>query len=259
MTARILNRFALSQIALFAMAEIRIVARATPGVLRHLAPIVAWAAAAISLGAIVGFAAVVLPPMGAFGIVALVGVVLLWVMPEVPLVYPRLIRNAYFVTLVTLLCVPDYYMIQVGGLPWISARRIAAFALIAPFLLAVASSSDIRRRIAGRARASSLIVICAAGFFVMAMLSIPESPFPPKSLSALVDAIMMWYVPFFAVIYLIRDENDIVLILKIICFCALFNMHAGYWNFSLIIDFWSTSYRRACLRPCWRTIPRSQC
>jgi len=99
MTTRIGNRFALSQIATVAMAETRLAARATPGILRHLAPIVAWAAATMGLGAIVGFAAVVLPPLGAFGIVALVGVALLWVMPEAPLVYPALIRNTFFVVL----------------------------------------------------------------------------------------------------------------------------------------------------------------
>ena len=60
--------------------------RAAPNVLRYLAPIVAWAAASIALGLVVGFAAVVLPPAGAFGIVAVVAVVLLWVMPDLPLV-----------------------------------------------------------------------------------------------------------------------------------------------------------------------------
>ncbi len=189
MTTRIGNRFALSQIATVAMAETRLAARATPGILRHLAPIVAWAAATMGLGAIVGFAAVVLPPLGAFGIVALVGVALLWVMPEAPLVYPALIRNTFFVVLAVFLCVPYYYMMQFGDLPWISVRRVAAFALIAPFLLAVSSSSEVRRRIASRVRSSSLILICAVGYLVMAIVSIPESPIPGESLSALVDSV----------------------------------------------------------------------
>ena len=136
----------MSQIASVAMAETRLAARAAPDVLRHLAPIVAWATAAIGLGAIVGFAAVVLPPLGAFGIVAMVAVLLLWVMPEAPLVYPALIRKTFYVMLVVNLCVPYYYTVQFGDLPWISARRVVAFALIMPFLLAVASSSEVRRR-----------------------------------------------------------------------------------------------------------------
>ena len=169
MTTRIGSRFAVSQIASVAMAETRLAARAAPDVLRHLAPFVAWATAAIGLGAIVGFAAVVLPPLGAFGIVAMVAVLLLWVMPETPLVYPALIRKTFYVTLVVNLCVPYYYMVQFGGLPWISARRIVAFALIVPFLLAVASSSEVRRQIASRLLASPLILICAAGYLVMAI------------------------------------------------------------------------------------------
>src|SRR5271154_1853458 len=101
MTTRIRSRrFAVPQIASIAMAETRLAARAAPDVLRHLAPIVAWAAAAIGLGAIVGFAAVVLPPLGAFGIVAMVAVMLLWAMPEAALVYSALIRKTFFVMLV---------------------------------------------------------------------------------------------------------------------------------------------------------------
>jgi hypothetical protein len=175
MTTRIANRFALSQVASVAMAEMRLAARAAPGVLRTLAQIVAWAVAAIGLGAIVGFAAVVLPPLGAFGIVAMVGELLLWVLPEAPLVYPGLIRKTFMVMLVVSLCVPDYYMVQLGGLPWISVRRVAAFALIVPFFLAVASSSEVRHRIVDRARPSSLIVICAVGYLVMAVISIATS------------------------------------------------------------------------------------
>ena len=82
MTARANPRFAWSQVALVAAAETRLALRAAPGVIRHLAPIAAWAAVSIILGIVVGFAAVVLPPLGALGIVAVVALVLLWVTPE---------------------------------------------------------------------------------------------------------------------------------------------------------------------------------
>ncbi len=134
MTTRIRNRFALSQIAAVAMAETRLAVRAIPNVLRYLFPIVAWAIATIALGAVLGFAAVILPPMGAFGIVAVAGLVLLWVMPDLPLVSPRLIRKAFFFMLIADLIIPFYYTVQFSGLPWISARRLATFTLIAPFL-----------------------------------------------------------------------------------------------------------------------------
>ena len=114
------KRFPLSQAASVAVAETKLAVRAAPRVVRYLAPIVAWAVAAVALGLVVGLAAVFLPPLGSFGIVAVAGVVLLWVMPDLPLVSPRLIRKTFFVMLIADLCIPNYYMVQFAGLPWIS-------------------------------------------------------------------------------------------------------------------------------------------
>src|ERR1700677_3441506 len=167
MTTRIRNRFTLSQIASVAMAETRLAGRAVPSVLRYLGPIVAWTVASIALGGVLGLSAVILPPMGSFGIVAVAGLVLLWVMPDLPLVSPGLIRGMFFVMLVADLCIPYYYTVQFSGLPWISARRLATFSLIVPFLLAVAASHEVRRQIVERVRASLPILICAIGFLSM--------------------------------------------------------------------------------------------
>ena len=225
------NRFRPSHAALVAVAEAKLAARVAPRVIRYLAPIVAWAIASVFLGLIVGLAAVFLPPLGAFGIVAIAAVVLLWVMPDLPLVWPSLIRKTFLVMLIADLCVPNYYAVQFGGLPWISARRLATFALIAPFLIAIAASSDARRRIAERVSASSLIVICVAGYLFMAVLSLFTSPTPSESMTALVDALLSWYVPFFAMIYIVRDNDDAVFILKIICCCAVFITAMGLLEF----------------------------
>jgi len=233
MTTRIGLRFALSEVVSAAMAETRLAARAAPGVIRYVAPIVVWAATSVVLGLVVGFAAVVLPPTGAFGIVAVAGVALLWVMPDLPIVSVSAIRKAFFVMLIADLCVPNYYTIQISALPWISARRVATFALVALFLLRVGGSSDARQRISRRIRSSWLIFICVAGFLVMAFLSIFTSLVPTESLSAVTDAILSWYVPFFAMIYIINDSDDVIFVLKIICFCAIFNTAAGILEFFL--------------------------
>jgi O-antigen ligase len=231
MAIRILSRSALTHIALVAMAETRTAVRATPTLIRALAPTAGWAAASIILGVVVGFAAVILPPMGAFGIVGILALILLWVMPELPLVYPRLIRSTFFVMLITDLCAPIYYTVQIGGLPWISARRLATFALIVPFLLAIASSSEVRHQIAERLRSAPLILLCVIGFFVMVFLSIFTSEQPQESTSAFTDLVLSWYVPFLAAVYLVRNRDDSILILKIICFCALFNTIGGIFEF----------------------------
>jgi hypothetical protein len=231
MATRIVSRSTLTHIALVAMAQTRTAMRATPAVIRTLAPIAGWAVASILLGVVVGFAAVVLPPMGAFGILAVLALILMWVMPELPLVYPGLIRKMFIVTLVVDLCIPYYYTVQIGGLPWISARRLATFGLIAPFLVAIASSSEVRRKIGDRLRSAPLILVCLVGFLVMAFLSILTSTLPRESASAFSEVVLSWYVPFLAALYVVKDKNDLILFLKIICFCALFNTAGGILEF----------------------------
>ena len=233
MTARANTHFTWSQVALVAAAETRLALRAAPGVIRHLAPIAAWAAVSIILGIVVGFAAVVLPPLGALGIVAVVALVLLWVTPETQLAYPALIRKTFFVMLIVDLCVPFYYTVQFGGLPWISARRLATFSLIAPFLLAIASSSEVRRRIAERLRYSRLILVCAGGYLLIASVSISTSTLPQVSLSALVDCMLSWYVPFFATMYVLKNKNDVIVATRVLCFCVLFNTALAIVEFYL--------------------------
>ncbi len=233
MTTRIRNRFASSQIALVAMAEMRLAGRAVPNVLRYLAPTVAWAVATIALGVVLGLSAVILPPMGTFGIVGIAGLVLLWVMPDLPLVAPGFIRKAFFVMLTTDLIIPFYYTVQFSGLPWISARRLATLALIAPFLVAAATSSEVRQHIAERVRASLLTFICAIGFLVMATLSIFTSINPTESVSGVVDIVLSWYVPFFAMIYIAKDNDDVIFILKVICVSALLITAAAIVEFYL--------------------------
>ena len=231
MTTRDGTRFAWSQVASVAAAETRLALRAAPGVIRHVAPIAAWVAVSTIMGIAVGLAAVVLPPMGAFGIVAGVALVLLWAMPEAALVYPALIRKTFFIMLVADLCIPYYFTVQVGGLPWISARRAATFSLIAPFFLALASSSEVRRQIMERLRYSRLILVCALGYLVMASISILTSAIPQESLSGVVDCILSWYVPFFAALYVIKNKDDAIFAMRVICFCALFNTALGIWEF----------------------------
>ena len=247
MAVRTGNRFSLSQAASVAVAETRLAARVAPRIVRHLAPIVAWAVASIASGLIVGLAAVFLPPLSAFGIVAIAGVVLLWVMPDLPLVSPKLIRRAFFVMLIADLCIPNYYMIQLADLPWISARRLATFTLIVPFLIAIAASSDVRRQITQRINASLLIFICATGYLVMATLSILTSALPSESGSALIEAVLSWYVPFFAMLYIVRDNDDVVFILKVICICAIFVTAAAFLEFHFQRNFFVDIFPRGTL------------
>jgi hypothetical protein len=199
-----------------------IAARAIPSAILWLAPIVGWATAAVFLGAAVGLSAVILPPTGAFAVPAIAALLLLWTLPELPAVPVRTVRALFPIVLVVDLCVPVYYAIAGTGLPWISVRRIATFPLILCISLVIAGSSEARARIVRRLGAAKVVSTCVIGYAVMTALSIFTSAAPPASISGVVDAVLIWYVPFITIIYLTSDERDIDKFLKIIAWCTVF-------------------------------------
>ena len=199
-----------------------IATRAIPSAVLWLAPIVGWATAALLLGAAVGLSAVTLPPTGAFAIPAIAALVLLWALPELPALPVRTVRALFPIVLVVDLCVPVYYAIAGTGLPWISVRRIATFPLILCISLVVAGSSEARARIVRRLGAAKLISTCAIGYGVMMALSVFTSSAPSASISAVIDAVLIWYVPFITIIYLTSDEGDVDRFIKTIAWCTVF-------------------------------------
>ncbi len=219
-------RAALPRLASTALSQAGAAARAA-------APFVVWSVVAVALGLIVGFAAVILPPTGAFGIVAVAGLVLLWAMPDLRTVPDQMIRRLLFLALIVDLCVPNYYTIQVAALPWISARRIVTFLLIVVFAIAFSGSSSARSRMATILRDSPIIAICAIGYFVMAFVSIFTSINPPTSISGLTDAVLSWYVPLMVVLYVVRSEEDVLTLARVLCWCAIFVTCAGAVEFAL--------------------------
>ena len=106
---------------------------------------------------------------------------------------------------------PYYYTIQVQGLPWISARRVATFAMIIVFAYAVSSSSASRQQIVATLREAKSISICVVGFLGIVVLSVFTSADPAQSLSQTSEVILNWYVPILALLYAIRSERELLL------------------------------------------------
>jgi O-Antigen ligase len=179
----------------------------------------------------VGFSAVILPPAGAFTIPATVFLFVLWAMPDLYSVPRGVVRKLFFVVLVVDLCVPAYYAIVGTGLPWISIRRLATFPLILAFAIVVAGSSADRARLAERFGAAKAISICAFGFLAMIWLSVITADVAFASVSPAVDAFLTWYVPFFALLFVVRGEGDIERIIRVVCWCAIFVTISGFVEF----------------------------
>lgn len=189
-----------------------------------------WAVFAILMGCIVGFSAVVFPPTWLAAIIATFMLILLWVLPDGFPPPDRLIRYSLFVVAVVDLTLPTYYTISILGLPWISARRVVTFVLVLLFGFAYSTSREARRRIADVVRDNRLLYACAGGYLGMVFLANFTSITPSNSISGMVDVILEWYMPFIAVTYVMRNEKDVALFIRILCCCALVVALIGLWD-----------------------------
>ena len=215
-----------------ARGEMRLAFAGAPAFARQAAVFVAWAVTAIVMGSLVGFMAVILPPTAIFVFILLAAVALLWAAPDLAVAPGKLIRRMLLVALVVSLVVPIYYAVQISPLPMISARRLTLFPLIAVFSVALATSPDARQWIASVVRRNRIIALCAFGYPVAAFLSVFTSIAPSVSMSDIVVMILEWYVPFAVTLYVVRNEDDIDLLIRIIFSCALFVSIIGVLDFA---------------------------
>jgi hypothetical protein len=214
----------------------------------HLAARISYfslqAASVALVGLLVGFMTVILPPMAITGVVALAGVILLWAMPELRLVPETALRKMFFVMVIVLLCVPDYYALTISYLPWISIRRLFEFAVIILFCITVAGSSSARAKIAATVRINPWLTACVVGFLVMNCLSIFTSgEWLFFSVNVFFDVLLTWYAPLFASILVVRSEEDVIILMKIIAVTGIVVSLAGVIEFTTYHNFTSRYYR----------------
>ena len=136
-----------------------------------------------------------------------------------------------YVALVVNLAIPIYYTVQIGSLPWVSARRIVTFPLVAIFALAFSSSREVRQRISLVFRHNRLLAVLVLGYLVSAVLSLFTAVNPIASLNEVVLAVFEWYSFFMICVYVFRSEKDIDLFVRIVMWCAVVISLVGLGDF----------------------------
>jgi O-antigen ligase len=192
-----------------------------------------WGATILFVGVVTGAMAVLFPPMAAIGFVALIATILLWALPELRFVPEKLLRNMFFMMVFVQLCIPNYYAIETGYLPWISVRKVFSLVVIILFGITVAGSKSARNKIAETLRFNRLLAFCAFGFLAAMFLSLLTSENFSNSIKLFSDAVLNMYVPLLACILIVRSEEDIILLLKIIAIAAIIDSAAGALEFFL--------------------------
>lgn len=158
-----------------------------------------WAIAARRLGLVLGilFAAVIyglscaiLPPsllIVAAAPLGLLALLVVWALPEAPAAPTRLLVYSVSAFLFVTICWPNYLAVSVGGLPWISLRRLVGLFLTLLLLICVSTSRQFRRDMSDVLQAYPLIARCLIAFFVLQALAAIASVNPAVSIGRWVN------------------------------------------------------------------------
>jgi O-antigen ligase len=192
-----------------------------------------WSIAILLIGMLTGAMAVILPPMASIGVVALCGVLLLWALPELHVVPVNLLRKMFFIMVFVQLCVPNYYAIDTGVLPWISVRRLTAGLVILLFCITLAGSELARSKIADTLRSNRILSFLVFGLLAMLVLSIPTAHYKIRAFSGLIDTLLTWYVPLAACILIVRTHEDVISLLKVVAIAGIVDAALGSVEFYL--------------------------
>ena len=184
-----------------------------------------------AIGLLVGVMTVILPPMASIGTVAVALLLLIWTAPELRHVPTKMLRKIFFVVVFIGTCVPNYYAVQIPGLPWFSIRRIVVLCLIILFAVAISGSKNLRDEVMVALRADRKLFTCVAGYYLMCVLSLFTSANPSESISMFSDYTLNGFVPLITGIIVIRSFTDVKLVFKLICSVSLFVAALGVADF----------------------------
>jgi hypothetical protein len=198
---------------------------------RQISYFTRWGTSIIFIGLVTGIVAALAPPLAVAGLVVLMAVLLLWALPELRLVPDRLLRKLFFVMVFVQLTVPQYWAIQLPGLPWISVRRVFSSAVIVLFGIVVAGSASARSTIVETLRANRALTVAILGFLAYLFLSILTSTNWSFSLERSSDAFFNWYIVLLTCLIVVRNEDDIILVLKLIVIAGMLVSLGGVVEF----------------------------
>jgi hypothetical protein len=187
---------------------------------------------AVSLiGLILGFATVLLPPMFSIAFTALPIPLLLWAAPELRRVPVKSLRRVFYALVFVEICVPVYYTVQLPGLPWISVRRAVVSVLIFLFAVTIAGSSKQRKTLSETLKANKALYFCLTAYYISAALSVFTSKNAGQSISQLTEWTMNWFIPGLCCALVMRSNDDIRGLLRLIGALSLFVTALGVIDF----------------------------
>ncbi|GAA0743690.1 hypothetical protein GCM10009075_26610 [Sphingomonas trueperi] len=159
----------------------------------------------VLLAIVYGVLVAILPPsllVGAAAPLALLAMLVVWALPEARTAPTRALTRVYAAFVIVFIAWPNYLAIAVGGLPWISMRRLFGFVLTAILMICLSISKPFRQQVAEVLRASPWLSRLLIGFFIIQFLATIFSVAPGETIGRWVHMTFTSTAVCFATIWL---------------------------------------------------------
>lgn len=197
------------------------------------------------LAVVYGLVVAVLPPsflVAAAAPLALLALLVIWALPEAPSAPVRLLVRCYALFMVLGLLWPNYLSVAVGGLPWISIRRLLGLVTSLVLLICYSMSRDFRREISDVLRASPLLAKFMLGFLIIQGISSLTSTSPGETIGRFVNITLTITPFFFLTLWIVgTDRRSPGWWLRLMMGCMLFLMALGVVEFRAEHILWAHS------------------
>ncbi|MGN7998726.1 O-antigen ligase family protein [Sphingomonas sp. 22176] len=159
----------------------------------------------VLLAVIYGLLVAILPPsllVAAAAPLALLALLVVWALPEAKAAPTGSLTHLYTAFLIVFIAWPNYLAVAVGGLPWISMRRLVGLMLTVILMICLSISRAFRQQMADVFRASPWLARLLIGFFIIQFLATIFSVSPTDTIGRWVHATFTSTAVCFATIWL---------------------------------------------------------
>lgn len=172
----------------------------------------------------------ILPALAPLGLILLL---IIWALPETSYVPARTMVRLFQIFLAVMILWPNYIALSVGGLPWISLRRLFGTMLLVLFLMSFSTSrqlrEDVKQGLSGAPWAARLLF----GFLLVQLLATVTNPGLDLTTGRLINALITINpMCFIAMWIMYTGKGTINWYLKwlFLCLIALMILGAAEWR-----------------------------
>ena len=153
---------------------------------------------------------------------AVLALLVIWALPEARRMPLKTGERLFLLYLLAPKVWPQYLALSVLRLPLVNIERLVGGPLALIFLLSLSTSQAFRRTIAATLAADRWIALGVAAFFGLCVASIFYSKAPIESFNAVLNAALIWFMPFFLGCYFFRTPGRVRLWVYLFMATAVF-------------------------------------